>query len=139
MKKLQVATDSLIYHRKELSGSLGLLGKSTAIMGYAELKNVSLSCALSHLAATHEKVEKIYEKQANNDFLYLSELLRDYIGMIGAVKEAFHERVKSFQHLTSLEQTLHRKRETKTRMDISLKPERPTQLDDEIADVSSLI
>lgn len=136
-RKLYAAVELLIYNRKELSTSLGVLGKGTALIGHDE-NNVSLSCALSHLAATHEKVEKIYETQANHDFLYLSELLRDYIGMIGAVREAFHERVKCFQNLTTLEQTLTRKQESKAKLELTLKNERPTspQIDDEIRDVS---
>nr|XP_027205936.1 sorting nexin-2-like isoform X2 [Dermatophagoides pteronyssinus] len=135
-RKLYAAVELLIYNRKELSTSLGVLGKGTALIGHDE-NNVSLSCALSHLAATHEKVEKIYETQANHDFLYLSELLRDYIGMIGAVREAFHERVKCFQNLTTLEQTLTRKQESKAKLELTLKNERPTspQIDDEIRDL----
>lgn len=139
LRKLHAAIESLIHNRKELSSSLGILGKSTALIGHDE-HNVSLSCALSHLAATHEKVEKIYESQANHDFLYLSELLRDYIGMIGAVREAFHERVKCFQNLTNLEQSLNRKYESKAKLELTLKNERSSspQIDEEIQDVSSV-
>lgn len=140
LRKLHAAIESLIHNRKELSSSLGILGKSTALIGHDE-HNVSLSCALSHLAATHEKVEKIYESQANHDFLYLSELLRDYIGMIGAVREAFHERVKCFQNLTNLEQSLNRKYESKAKLELTLKNERSSspQIDEEIQDLQERV
>ena len=34
-------------------------------------------------------MEQIHHDQASADFYYLSELIRDYIGLVGAVKEAF--------------------------------------------------
>lgn len=34
-------------------------------------EHTSLSCALSQLAETEEKIEQLYGEQANNDFLYL--------------------------------------------------------------------
>ena len=44
-----------------------------------------------------EKVEKIHEQQAKDDFFLLSELVHDHIGLVGAVKDAFSERVKAWQ------------------------------------------
>lgn len=138
LRKLQVAVDSLLHNRKELTSSLDLLGKSTALIGHDE-SNVSLSCALSHLASTHEKVEKIYETQSNYDFLYLSELLRDYVGLIGSVKEAFYERVKCFQNLSNLELSLNRKRESKTKVEMALRNENLTKMDEEIKDLQDKV
>ena len=36
-----------------------------------------------------KNMEQIHHDQASADFYYLSELIRDYIGLVGAVKEAF--------------------------------------------------
>ena len=35
--------------------------------------------------------------QAKDDFFLMSELVRDYIGIVGSVREAFNERVKAWQ------------------------------------------
>ena len=42
-------------------------------------------------------MEKVHEQQAKDDFYLLSELIHDYIGIVGAVKDAFNERVKAWQ------------------------------------------
>ena len=42
-------------------------------------------------------MEKVHEQQAKDDFFLLSELIHDYIGIVGAVKDAFNERVKAWQ------------------------------------------
>ena len=49
------------------------------------------------MADVEEKVEKVHEQQAKDDFFLLSELIHDYIGIVGAVKDAFNERVKAWQ------------------------------------------
>ena len=45
-----------------------------------------LSRALSHLAEVEEKVEQVHVEQANGDFFQLSETIRDYVALLGAVK-----------------------------------------------------
>lgn len=95
----------------------------------------SLSCALSKLASTHEKIEKIYERQANNDFNHLAELFKDYIALVGSVKEAFHERVKCFQNVANTEHNLNKKRELKAKLELSMKVDRIPAVDEEIRDV----
>ena len=70
----------------------------------------NLSRALGHLAKTEEKLEIIQHKQADADYLQLFELIKDYVALMGAVKDALTERQKAFQvknvmspdHLTSL-------------------------------------
>lgn len=41
-----------------------------------------------------EKIELLRSEQANSDLYILSETLKDYIGLFGAIKDVFHERVK---------------------------------------------
>lgn len=125
----------MIHHRKELTLATGLLAKSTAILGNCEEHN-SLSCALSQLASTHEKVEKIYERQANNDFFYMAELLKDYVGLVGAVKEVFHERVKCYQNMTTLEANLNKKREAKAKLELAMRNDKVPPVEEEIREVS---
>lgn len=49
-------------------------------------EHTALSRALSQLAEVEEKVEQLHSNQAGQDFFLLSELLKDYISLIGAVK-----------------------------------------------------
>lgn len=69
----------------ELSGNTGSFARSAHLLGSTE-ENTSLSRALSQLAEVEEKVDQIHADQANNDFFVLSELIKDYIGLIGAIK-----------------------------------------------------
>ena len=39
--------------------------------------------------APQEKLEEVHYEQATADFYYLSELIEDYIGLVGAVKDVF--------------------------------------------------
>lgn len=138
IRKLNSSVESLIGHRKELTFCLNQLSKSTALISHDE-PNVSLSCALSHLASTHEKIEKLSEDLGNNDFIFLAELLRDHIGLIGAIKEAFHERIKCIHNLHSLEQSLNRKKEFKAKLELTSRSEpRISQIEEEISEVRIL-
>lgn len=134
LRKLHASVESLIHHRKELTTATSQLAKSTAILGNCEEHN-SLSCALSQLAATQEKIEKVYERQTADDFTYLSELLKDYIALIGSVREAFSQRVKCFQALSTFELSLTRKREQKGRLELALKHDRVPPVEEEIREV----
>lgn len=118
LRKLQQSVDSLIHHRRELSQSTGAFAKSCAILGNFE-EHTSLSCALSQLAETEEKVEQVYNDQVNADFIHLSELIRDYISLIGAVKEILHQRIKVYQNWQHAQQQLVKKRELKARSELA--------------------
>ena len=51
--------------------------------------NSALSGAIAQLSTVQEKIEAIHHDQAHADFYYLSELIKDYIGLVGAVKDVF--------------------------------------------------
>ena len=44
---------------------------------------------MSYVNAPQEKLEEVHYEQATADFYYLSELIKDYIGLVGAVKDVF--------------------------------------------------
>ena len=88
LRKLHVATEAMVEYRKTLSGHTYSLSKSLAMLGTAE-DNSKLSAALAQLAEVEEKVEKVHEQQAKDDFYLMSELVRDYVGIVGSVREAF--------------------------------------------------
>merc|ERR1712241_853298 len=110
LRKLLMATEAMVDFRKSLSGQTYQLSKSLRLLGSAE-DNSKLAAALQQLADVEEKVEKVHEQQAKDDFYLLSELIHDYIGIVGAVKDAFNERVKAWQSWQAVQRELTRRRE----------------------------
>ena len=129
LRKLHVATEAMVEYRKTLSGHTYSLSKSLAMLGSAE-DNSKLSAALAQLAEVEEKVEKVHEQRAKDDFYLMSELVRDYVGIVGSVREAFQvrqnapskqfiifalnqERVKAWQSWQGVQRDLNKRREAK--------------------------
>jgi sorting nexin-1/2 len=131
---LYASVEALIHHRKELTQTTGAFAKSAAMLGNCE-EHTSLSCALSQLAETEEKIEQLYSQQVDNDFFYLAELLKDYIALIGAVKDVFHQRVKVFQTWQHSQQMLTKKREIKAKLELALKTDKISQANEEVIEV----
>merc|ERR1712142_523608 len=103
------------------------------MLGSAE-DNSKLSAAIAQLAEVGEKVEKVHEQQAKDDFYLLSELVHDYIGIVGSVKDAFNERVKAWQSWQSVQRDLNKRRENKVKAELASKQDRVNQLRQEIAE-----
>jgi len=133
LRKLLVATESLVDYRKSLSGHTYSLSKSLGMLGTAE-DNSKLAAAISQLAEVEEKVEKVHEMQAKDDFYLLSELVHDYIGIVGSVKDAFNERVKAWQSWQGVQRDLNKRRENKVKAELASKQDRVNQLRQEIAE-----
>jgi len=133
LRKLLIATESLVDYRKTLSGHTYSLSKSLGMLGTAE-DNSKLSAAIAQLAEVEEKAEKVHEQQAKDDFYLLSELVHDYIGIVGSVKDAFNERVKAWQSWQSVQRDLNKRRENKVKAELASKQDRVNQLRQEIAE-----
>lgn len=69
----------------ELSANTAAFAKSAAMLGNSE-DHTALSRALSQLAEVEEKIDQLHQEQAFADFYVFSELLSDYVRLIGAVK-----------------------------------------------------
>ena len=123
LRKLHGSVESLVLHRKDLASLTSSFAKSAAMLSNCE-EHTALSRALSQLAETEEKVEALHNEQANTDFSILCELLKDYIALIGAVKDVFHERVKVYQNWQHAQLMLNKKREQKAKLELSGKPDR---------------
>eukprot|EP00092_Neocalanus_flemingeri_P075424 GFUD01093436.1.p1 GENE.GFUD01093436.1~~GFUD01093436.1.p1 ORF type:complete len:596 (+),score=257.01 GFUD01093436.1:241-1788(+) len=136
LRKVLVATESLTDYRKALSGHTYSLSKSLGMLGSAE-DNSKLAAVISQLAEVEEKVEKVHEQQTKDDFYLLSELVHDYIGIVGSVKDAFNERVKAWQAWQSVQRELNKRRENKVRAELASKQDRVNQLRQEIAENES--
>ncbi|KAK4884678.1 hypothetical protein RN001_000949 [Aquatica leii] len=118
LRKLHTNVEALVGYRKELANLTNGVARSAAMLSSCEDHN-SLSRALSQLADTEEKVESLHIEQANTDFYILCELLKDYLGLLGAVRDTFHERTKLFQHWQHSQHMLTRKREAKTKYELN--------------------
>ncbi|XP_066996933.1 sorting nexin-2 [Anabrus simplex] len=123
LRKLHSSVETLVLHRKDLAVLTSSFARSAAMLSNCE-EHTSLSRALSQLAEVEEKVEALHNEQANADFSILCELLKDYIALIGAIKEVFHERVKVYQNWQHSQQMLNKKREQKAKLEISGKPDK---------------
>ena len=76
-------------NQSDLASDLGTttahFAKSCAMLANSE-EHTALSRALSQLAEIEERIDQLHTEQAETDFFTLSELLKDYIALIGAVK-----------------------------------------------------
>uniref|UniRef100_A0A0A9Y6R1 Sorting nexin-2 n=1 Tax=Lygus hesperus TaxID=30085 RepID=A0A0A9Y6R1_LYGHE len=118
LRKLACNMDSLVHARKDLAAYTGALARTTAMISNCEEHRL-LALALVHLNDLLEKIETVRHEQANTDFSYLSEFLKDYMALIGAVKNVFHERVKVYQNWQHSQLMLNKKREYKAKMDLA--------------------
>jgi sorting nexin-1/2 len=120
LRKLHSSIDALVNHRKELALNTGQFAKSAAMLGNAE-EHTALSRALSQLAEVEEKMDQLHMDQADVDFYVFSELIKDYINLVGAVRDVFNERVKIFKFWKEAEANLAKKREIKAKLELARK------------------
>ncbi|XP_055839896.1 sorting nexin-2 isoform X2 [Episyrphus balteatus] len=109
LQKLHTTLKNLVYARKELAASTELVAKSAAMLSTCE-EHTDLSRALSSLTDVEEKNEILRSAQANSDFFIFSEIIKDYLGLFGAIKSVFHERVKVFQNWQHAQMQLTKRR-----------------------------
>lgn len=133
LKKLHTSVENMVNHRRELSNATAIFAKSAAMLGNAE-EHTALSRAISQLAETEEEIEQLQSSQAATDFYVLSELLKDYIGLIASVREAFREREKAFHNWQHAQTTLAKKREQEAKLKTTGKTEKLPQVQQEITD-----
>lgn len=123
LRKLQSSLDYMVQHRRELAANSGTFARSAAMLGNCE-EHTGLSRCLSKLSELYEKFEQAQSQQANNDFYLLAELLKDYVGLVGAIKEVFHQRVKVYHTWQHAQQTLTKKRELLNRYQLASRSDR---------------
>jgi len=114
LRKLHVSLESLVTQRRELCTDTAQFAKSCALLSNAE-EHTGLSRALSHLAEVEEKVEQVHIEQANGDYFQFSETIRDYVALLGAVKDVFNQRVKIYTRWRNTTASLQKKREDATK------------------------
>ncbi|CAH1113593.1 unnamed protein product [Psylliodes chrysocephalus] len=138
LRKLHASVEAMVSYRKELAHLTNGVSRSAAMLSACEDHN-SLSRALSQLADTEEKVEALHIEQANTDFFIFCELLKDYLGLLGAVRDAFHERTKLFQHWQHAQQILAKRREIKAKLELAGRNEKMDQANADLVEWESKV
>ena len=116
LKKLFIAVDALVHYRHDLSISSRNLSKACSLLSKAE-DHPTIAALLKKLSEHEDKIQAIYVKQENADFYIFSELLNDYLALIGGLRDAFHERAKIFHLHQHCDQMLSKKRKIKARLE----------------------
>lgn len=133
LRKLHGVVDALVNHRKDLCMNTAVFAKSMAMLGTSE-DNTALSRALSQLAEVEDKMEQLHQEQACSDFFLFAELLADYIRLLGAVRNSFDQRMKTWQKWQDAQNTLQKKREQEAKLLWANKPDKLQQAKDEITE-----
>lgn len=131
LRKLHVAAETLVNLRRDVYINTGSFSKSCSLLSSAE-EHSGLSRALSDLAELEEKIEHIQQEQASKDFYVLAETLKEYIGLITAVKATFTQRTKVWHNWQSAQTTLNKKREALVKFELAGKTEKITPARDEV-------
>ncbi|XP_056636314.1 sorting nexin-2 [Diorhabda carinulata] len=131
LRKLHASVEALVSYRKELANLTNGVSRSAAMLSACEDHN-SLSRALSQLAETEEKVEALHLEQANTDFFIFCEILKDYLGLLGAIRDTFHERTKSFQLWQHAQLMLAKRRESNQKLKLAGKAREQDVADPEV-------
>lgn len=118
LRKLYAVTETLVASRRDMATSGEQLGKALSMLAACE-ESTSLSRALSALTDVTENVSTAWGKQAEIDNAKFSESIFEYIMLISALKDVFAERVRAWQQWQDAQQTLARKRDQKTKIDLS--------------------
>lgn len=130
LQKLHAMLKDLVASRKELAASTEYVAKSAAMLSTCE-EHTALSRALSSLADVEEKIEILRSAQGNSDLYIFSEIIKDYLGLIGSAKSAFHERVKVFQNWQYAQMQLTKRRENKAKMEQAGRDDKIDQMQEE--------
>ena len=132
LRKLHRAIETMISVRKELCSSTSILVKSIAVLSNAEEDNFA-AYALSKLSEVQDHVEALHDGQVSKDLFVLGETVKDYVAMLGSIKESFAMRGKSHSMWMSAQKSLAGKRESEQKLVAAGKTEKLPQLKEEIS------
>ena len=130
--------ETLYGWRKDLAVSTKDFAKSAAVLAHAE-EHINLAKSLSQLGDLYEKVDELQVAQSHSDFFIITELARDYIGLLTSIREVFDQRIKVFQNWQKSEDTLKSKQDTKAKLEMGNKQDKIPTVLAEIKDVGSRI
>ena len=115
-KQLYNHFNTLFAQRKEAGQALKQLATSLNHLATIE-EHTLLSSALIELANIEEKIEQVNHDHSVKEYSIISELIKEYVSLIEMVQLTFQERIKIHQQWLTAEETLKKKRETKTKLE----------------------
>ncbi|OWR40754.1 putative sorting nexin isoform 1 [Danaus plexippus plexippus] len=127
LRRLCGACEALATERRELAGRAHEAARAIAGYIYIYFFNIKINFEIEE------------NEQANTDFYVLTEHIKDYLGLIGAIKDVFHERVKVFQHWQHSQMQLTKRRENKAKAELANRPEKIEQAANEIIEWESKV
>eukprot|EP00039_Didymoeca_costata_P018655 m.334425 g.334425 ORF g.334425 m.334425 type:complete len:506 (+) comp17350_c0_seq1:223-1740(+) len=135
LRKLHNAVSAMCDGRKELSMSTTKFAESFAALADAE-EMKQLTSAMNRLADVEARVAKFHHKQSNRDFFDFSEVIFDYILMIGSARVALLQRGEKLKASQNADVNLQKKKdaEAKAKAATPVKPEKVEQATKDVAD-----
>jgi len=135
LKSLEKAVDTVIGQRKALAEACGDFSISLHSLAQVEL-SPTLSGPLEGLSELQDRVQQLYERQAQQDVLTLGIVIDEYIRMIGSCKTAFSMRERSYNAYSAAEAELGKKKATQDKLlrQGRSQTDRLNQLEAEVAD-----
>nr|XP_032519572.1 sorting nexin-2-like [Danaus plexippus plexippus] len=137
LRRLCGACEALATERRELAGRAHEAAR--AIQYISLYYMFSIIFMYIHVCNFYFQIEHLRNEQANTDFYVLTEHIKDYLGLIGAIKDVFHERVKVFQHWQHSQMQLTKRRENKAKAELANRPEKIEQAANEIIEWESKV
>ncbi|KAI8898494.1 Vps5 C terminal like-domain-containing protein [Globomyces pollinis-pini] len=103
--------DILLKQRKELAICTNEMADH--LLGFGSLEITGrVGDKLKKLSNIHKQIAQFYERQSRDETIYIANTVEEYVRLIGSAKVAFAIRLKLFNDLTNMEQTLAKKRES---------------------------
>ena len=131
--KLQVIAEAMVEQKKDLARHNRSLAKNLAMLGKAE-DNKKMARLYVDVADVEDKVGGLHEEQVNIDLLLISATFRDYIGMIGSVKETLGVRKNAWQRWQEVLRDVNRKKDVMRKAEQEGKQETVRKLGREITE-----
>lgn len=131
LRKLLSSVEMMVNERRILCNAGGSLAANLALLSQTE-ENSSVAGAISQLSELEHKVHDLNEKHWNSDYFLLGEMARDYIAIIGSIKNCFDLRVKIFQSWHAAQNSLMKKREQEAKLQSQGKQDKVPQVQAEI-------
>jgi len=135
LKKLHSAAQLLCEGRKDLSHHTDRFSKSFAALAQVEeLKQ--LTSAMHRLADVEAKVHRLHSNQARRDMFDFSEIIFDYISLVGSCKVALVQRGEKLKRSQEADTNMTRKQETEQKLKgaPATKPEKLTEATNNVQD-----
>lgn len=138
LKKLHGGVEGLVNRRKELSTATMAAVESLSTLADAEEVD-GLKRVVHALSDIEAKVAKLQLQQATADFFDLSEIVSDYLALVGSVRTAFSQRQQAYKAWQTAEMNLVKKKEAEAKAQALGKQDKKEQAAREVLEAESQV